>query len=341
MHILTRSAAPMIDDCLVYAADPAGSGAEAPRHVQLSQMLPVDARYDVVHVHASVYSPLAWRATLTCARQHDPVVFTAHSLLSGVACPYRAAARVLRLHRRPVVWSAVSTTAARSLCDGFAFAEGAVRVLPNAVDPPLWRHDTVDRDAEVVTFVAVGRLAGRKRPEALLHAFRDAGVSPSARLVVVGDGPRAAACRRWCRAHPDTDVTLLGQRDRQQIRGLLHEADVFVAPATRESFGIAALEARESGLPVIARSGTGVADFVEHGVHGLLVDDDAALAEAIRSLTVDRPLLRKLTACTQQHSSGYDWSNATALAAVAYRDASILSARGDHQRQSSLGAVHS
>ncbi|MGH3745695.1 MAG: glycosyltransferase family 4 protein [Mycobacteriales bacterium] len=324
VDIVTRSASSTIDDCVVHAPHQQGAGPRPPTVERLARMLSADARYDVVHVHASVYSPLAWRATLLCARQRTPVVFTAHSLLTGATRPYRAASRLLRLRRLPVVWSAVSTAAARSLSRGMAFADGTVRVLPNAVDPATWRPDTVRGEPDVVTFVTVGRLAARKRPRALLRAFHDAGVSPAARLVVVGDGPRAAASRRWCRTHPHTAVTLLGPQNRQEIRKILHRADVFVAPATRESFGIAALEAHAAGLPVIARAGTGVADFVEDGVHGLLVDDDLAMSEGIRTLTFDRPLLRKLATRTQEDPSGYDWANATALTEAAYDDAAAL-----------------
>ena len=112
-----------------------------------------------------------------------------------------------------------------------------------------------------------------------------------------------------------------------QIRTVLSESDVFVAPATRESFGIAALEARETGMPVLARLGTGVADFIEHAVHGMLVDSDKEMAKSIRTLAQDRPLLRKLTASIQEYTSGYDWSNATAQADRAYHEAVVTQRR--------------
>lgn len=326
VEVLTRSSAPTFDDCLVYAVGPDPTRGSSPRPCRLPALLDA-VPYDAVHVHASVYSPLAWRATVACARQRTPVVFTAHSLLTGVTGPYRVAARSLGLRRLPVVWSAVSRAAARSLCRAFAVDEGVVRVLPNAVDPGAWRPAALRPPHETVTFVAVMRLAARKRPLALLHAFHRSGVSRSARLVVVGDGPRAAACRRWCRRHPDADVVLLGRQDRRQIAAVLAAADVFVAPATRESFGIAALEARESGLAVIARSGTGVADFVTDGVHGLLVDDDAAMAAAICALATDGSLLQRLAAGAEAQRTGYDWTRALALAEHAYEDASALSAR--------------
>ena len=54
----------------------------------------------------------------------------------------------------------------------------------------------------------------------------------------------------------------------QKIRELLQRCDVYLAPATLESFGIAALEARSAGLPVIGMAGGGISDFIEHGVEG-------------------------------------------------------------------------
>lgn len=327
VDILTRASSGWIGDSLLHTVRPSGDTPPDPTTVRLGDVLSASAGYDVVHVHASVYSPLAWRATLICTRRQIPVVFTGHSLLTGVIQPYRMASRLLRLRHLPVIWSGVSATAAGSLSDGFAFGPDAVRVLPNAVDPTDWRPDTLPVEHDVVTFVAVMRLAARKRPLPLLRAFDQAGVSPAARLVVVGDGPQSRACRRWCRAHPTADVVLRGPQDRAKIREILWQSDVFVAPATRESFGIAALEARESGLPVLGRSGTGIADFVEHDVHGLLVDSDEEMATTIRSLTFDRPFLRKLTAQTHEHSSGYDWANATSAAEVAYRDAAAVIGR--------------
>ena len=91
------------------------------------------------------------------------------------------------------------------------------------------------------------------------------------RVVIVGDGPLLGLLRDRIAGWGMQDwVEAPGALDHHQIRALYEQADVFVAPATLESFGIAALEARASGLAVVARAGTGVADFVTDGVEGLL-----------------------------------------------------------------------
>jgi glycosyltransferase involved in cell wall biosynthesis len=91
-------------------------------------------------------------------------------------------------------------------------------------------------------------------------------------------------------------VSLPGRYTREQIAKVLESADVFVAPAPRESFGLAALEARAAGLPVVARAQSGVADFVRHGTEGLLGTDLADLAGAVARLCADTGLRRRITA---------------------------------------------
>ena len=76
-------------------------------------------------------------------------------------------------------------------------------------------------------------------------------------------------------------VTLAGRLDRGAVRELLRGAHVFVAPADLESFGIAALEARCAGLPVVAKASGGVREFVRDEVEGLLCDTDEDMVQAL------------------------------------------------------------
>ena len=88
-------------------------------------------------------------------------------------------------------------------------------------------------------------------------------------------------------------VELPGRMDRSGIRELYRRADVYIAPATLESFGIAALEARCAGLPVLARRRTGIADFIADGVEGLLAGNDRALAGAGAEVAADADAARR------------------------------------------------
>jgi glycosyltransferase involved in cell wall biosynthesis len=66
----------------------------------------------------------------------------------------------------------------------------------------------------------------------------------------------------------------------------LRAADVFVLPSYCESFGLAAVEARIAGAPVVVSDAEGLPEAVDRGRAGLLVPagDAPALADTLRSL---------------------------------------------------------
>jgi glycosyltransferase involved in cell wall biosynthesis len=161
-------------------------------------------------------------------------------------------------------------------------------------------HSHPPSSSSVLRVVAVMRLAPRKRGLPLLRAVAAAREQVPAgqglHLTVVGDGPQRTAMTAWIERHDADWVELRGRLSAEQIRQAYRRADVFVQASRLESFGIAALEARTAGLPVVAMAGTGVGEFVEDGVGGLLVADDEALAAALARLAVDVPLRRAMAA---------------------------------------------
>ena len=159
-------------------------------------------------------------------------------------------------------------------------------MLPNGVEPRTggsrpWRA-TRGRSSSSAS-CAWSRASGRS-PCCGGPAPR-AGRCPAAcgcALVLVGEGPLRARVERDVRRHgrPRTSSCPAGWTG-PAIRELYRRADVYIAPATLESFGIAALEARCAGLPVLARRRTGIADFIADGVEGLLARNDRGLAREL------------------------------------------------------------
>ncbi|MEV6859885.1 glycosyltransferase family 4 protein [Streptosporangium subroseum] len=158
-----------------------------------------------------------------------------------------------------------------------------------------------ERGDEPVHIVAVGRLAPRKQPIRLLKLLREARAQvpqeTRMRATIVGDGPARSQMERYLRANGMNGwVSLPGRYSRDRIHELLASADVFVAPAPRESFGLAALEARVAGVPVVARTQSGVADFVRPGKEGLLGRNFDALVTSVARLVRDRELRESIAA---------------------------------------------
>ena len=270
------------------------TGAVAVRRVRSGrEVSPVDlATYDVLHAHVSVVAPFTAPLVAAAARRGLPTVVTVHSLWSRMGPLPAAAAQLAGLRTAPVHWTSVSRVAADDLAT--RLPQGTrIEVLANAVDVEPRSHTPVAPAGGPVRLVSTMRIARRKRPEALLRMFERLArsVDVPLELTVIGDGPRRPELERRLSGSPVADlVRISGRVEPEEVRGLLSRADIYVAPAILESFGLAALEARSVGLPVVGRAGNGLTDFVTAGREGLLAHSDRELVAALRRLVVDADL---------------------------------------------------
>ncbi len=297
---------------------------------------------DVVHCHLSVVSPAAVIALRAASRTGVPAVATYHSVLP------REPHRGLPLRRLPfdattIDWTAVSRVAAASV-ERLLGPDLAVNVLPNGLDLAAWRTPFAVRLTDEVVLAWVGRVTGRKRPFAALRilaraqARLDRGTSGTRlRLDVVGDGPWAGAARLEARRlGVAAQVRWCGSLDHRGVADVLAGADAFLATATAESFGIAAMEARACGLPVLARSGTGLAELIQDGVSGLLGADDDGLARAVVRIA-DPHLRQRITEHNTVVAAPAGWAESLRQAERAYDRAAGLVRRHETPSQGTTG----
>jgi len=292
------------------------------RHVVL------DRKYDVVHVHAGPASPLAFSIAQQARRSGVPTVVTVHSLLAYLSTVFRALDLATRWTSWPVVWTAVSEVAAEPLRE-LSHGRMTVGLLPNGIEADDWRIPPAVRTDSTVVITSVMRLALRKRPGHLVDILRSARDLVPAEIplqaLIVGDGPRLEPTARAIeRARLQDWVTLTGRLDRQAIREVLARSDVFVAPAILESFGIAALEARCAGVPVVARSDGGVAELIKDGHEGLLAADDAEMARCVALLARDGALRGLIADHNRSTDPCISWDDTLARADAAYAAACDL-----------------
>ncbi len=253
-------------------------------------------RPSVVHIHVSVASPLAVYSAHHALRLCIPLVVTVHSMWDPpVRACYSLLGRLAGWHDG-MVFTAVSTVVADQV--GRALSSTPV-VVPNAVSTDLWEAPYTSGAGLHV--VSVGRLVTRRQPLKLLEVLRLAqdrlAGEVRVRATIVGSGPRRGAMLRYLRRHGMAEwVRLVGSQDHRAVREILASADVYLNVTRREAFGLATLEARTAGVPVIARSGTGVADFVEDGREGLLGRSTEDLVTALVSLGRRRTLRDRISA---------------------------------------------
>ncbi len=350
----SRGGPPRADRVRVHRLDlaclPGAAVALAPRAAAAAVgALLVVGGYDLVHAHASVYAPLAMAAAAAASRRGIPAVLTQHSMLGRAAWTHAAADRVLGWTRWRVLHTAVSPVVAAEV-RGAAARRGAdlpVRVLPNGIHAGAWatarRAPGAGRGAGEFRLASVMRLAGRKRPRALVTVAERlrAALPPGVRLRlrVAGDGPERPALERLvARRGLGAHVELLGWQPPARVRALYAASDAFVLPSVLESFGLAALEARCAGLPVVAMRRAGPAAFVRDGVEGLLADDDAGLADALLRLATDDRLRLAIARHNRATLPAETWGRVLARHAAVYAEARAL-ALGDRAARPAWQAV--
>ena len=179
------------------------------------------------------------------------------------------------------------------------------------------------------------RLAPRKRPTALVDLVRraaDAAGPGSLDLTILGEGPERRKIEAQLRTHGLDWVHLPGRVPRDELATRYAASDVYLSPTRLESFGIAALEARTAGLPVVGRAGSGIGEFVTDGVGGRIVGDDAEMARVIAELAADRDAVDRMRRWNHDHPPTQDWPAVAALAVAEYDRARALARLGSARR---------
>jgi glycosyltransferase involved in cell wall biosynthesis len=168
-----------------------------------------------------------------------------------------------------------------------------VLVIPNGITARDWAVEPAPRTDDVVRIASVMRIAPRKRVIPLLRMVQSAqrmvGDSIPLELTIIGDGPERGRAEKFARRH-GLAVRFTGRLDRSGILEVFASTDIYVQPSIKESFGLAALEARCAGLPLVIHADSGTTQFVTDKVEGLVGADDVAMAGAIAQLAHDRSL---------------------------------------------------
>lgn len=124
---------------------------------------------------------------------------------------------------------------------------------------------------DALVLVTVGRIVPRKATVRLVQALHASGLK-DAHLLIVGDGPDAAAVRAAAAEAGLADrVHLLGQVTEERKHQALSVADLFVSTSQHEGFGLVFLEAMAFGLPIVCFDHGGQTDFLVDGETGRLV----------------------------------------------------------------------
>lgn len=310
----------------VAAHIPAGLPIHPRTHREVSAVLAADP-VDIVHVHAGVISPFAWGAIRAARDAGLPTLVTVHCIWGPVAeRAFALSDKALGWSKWGIQLSAVSGIAAAHV-ENAAPASAPVLVLPNGINPSDWAINPEPRVDDVVRIASVMRIAPRKRVIPLLKMLQSAqrmvGAAARLELTIIGDGPERGRAEKFARRH-GLAVKFAGRLDRAGILDAFSRTDIYVQPSIKESFGLAALEARCAGLPLVIHADAGTTQFVTDGIEGLVGADDWAMAGAIAQLAYD-PVLRERIAEHNRTQEPMDsWPNVLREVIHGYEVASTI-----------------
>jgi glycosyltransferase involved in cell wall biosynthesis len=173
---------------------------------------------------------------------------------------------------------------------------------------------------EVVHIVSVGRLTPQKNFVRAIDTIAQLR-GKAVRYTIAGDGP--------LRAELEERVSQLGLSDIvdlpgfvKDVPGLLRDADVFFMPSEWEGFGLAAVEAMNAALPVVASDIPGLGDVVgPEGVAALRIDPEEinGMAQALSRLIDDRELRLAMGTRGFERSQGFGFGQYVDAHVALYR----------------------
>ena len=148
------------------------------------------------------------------------------------------------------------------------------RYLPNGAVTPTEQQfgsKPPSRLDNSYTILCVGSYAERKGHRILVEALTSLPDSRSFRLLLVREPPRELVSRISELGLTDV-VEVLPEMPQDELLQYMVWADLFVLPSWAEAFGNVYAEAMAAGTPVVMTSDCGMAEEIEHRVHGWIVE---------------------------------------------------------------------
>ena len=270
---------------------------------------------DVLHVHYAVpHATAAFLAREMLAPEHDlKVVTTLHGTDITLVGQEKSFFTITKFSiERSDAVTAVSTFLRDETYRAFGCTDCEITVIPNFVNLTEFRPPDGEGcrsalgppGAKVIMHISNFRPVKRIRD--VVKTFAGIRAAMPAVLVLVGDGPDRPAAEGLVEdLGLHGDVRFLGKVD--AVADLLRCADLFLLPSESESFGLAALEALASGVPVIASRTGGLPEVVDDGTTGALVavGDTDEMARRAVGLLGDPEAVRAARAAAVRSTQRY------------------------------------
>ncbi|WP_053991151.1 N-acetyl-alpha-D-glucosaminyl L-malate synthase BshA [Mangrovimonas sp. TPBH4] len=233
---------------------------------------------EILHVHYAIphaYAAYMAKKMLIEEGIYVPIVTTLHGTditLVG-SHPFYKPAVTFSINKSDAVTS-VSEDLKQDTLRLFAIKKD-IDVVTNFIDLDKHKNNFTDcqrgmmasDDERIVTHISNFRKV--KRITDVVKIFYNIQKEIPAKLMMVGQGPEKEPAERLCEELGIQDkVVFFGNSN--EIDRILCFSDLFLLPSETESFGLAALEAMASGVPVISSNSGGIPEVNINGFSGFL-----------------------------------------------------------------------
>ena len=235
-------------------------------------------KIDVLHVHYAI--PHAYAAYMAKKMLHEegidvPIVTTLHGTditLVG-SHPFYKTAVTFSINKSDAVTS-VSQNLKEDTQRLFN-TKKEIKVVPNFIDIDKYKNNYKECNRPLLALPTeriithVSNFRPVKRIADVIEIFYRIQKELPAKLMMVGEGPERKEAEQLCETYNIEDkVVFLGNSS--EVDKILCFSDLFLLPSQTESFGLAALEAMASGVPVISSDSGGIPEVNIQGISGFL-----------------------------------------------------------------------
>ena len=193
--------------------------------------------------------------------------------------------------------------------------EKEIEVIYNFVDVARFTRKPIDAFKKVIApkgeriLMHASNFRKIKRVQDVVKIFHEVHKELPSKLLFVGDGPERQMAEELSRSlGVCDDVSFVGKQE--QMEDILAIADLFLLTSDYESFGLAALEAMASGVPVVSTNAGGLKEIMLQGETGYMADigDISAMSKYALDILKEDDVLNVFKTNAAAHAKKYDIS---------------------------------
>jgi len=289
-------------------------------------------KLNLLHVHYAIpHASAALSAKQILAAQgiHIPIMTTLHGTditLLGKDKSFKSVIE-FAINNSDAV-TAVSKSLKKETLDSFKLKK-EIQVVPNFIDSRLYKFEndkvlrrSFAKDSEKI-IIHISNFRKVKRVQDVLRVFAKVRKEIPSKLLLIGDGPERLEMEQLCRnLDLCNNIRFIGKL--KAVERVLSVSDLFLLPSETESFGLVALEAMASKVPVVSSNSGGLSEVNIEGKTGFLLDvkDIDGMAKKAILLLADENKLEQFKENAFLHSMAFDLPNILPLYEKIYEDLS-------------------